>query len=260
MLSTNIDLEKQQQQQQTSIVKNPFDYFQKYYQYVWIFSFTIPLTFPLILILSDIVGHPPVACYFSMFIDLLSILAFITGFFRYKQLQFLLINKNFDNDNNDSKKQCLQNLNYNSLISLWITSFGLLMIGNFRETENMFVHIIGFFVFWLPITYYMFIMIKLNDNIDDYKNNNNNDIIIIKLLTWLSTITLSIFVISIPISSYKHGNLLANFDNQIRQHWPKNDSGYIWHTFGAINEWIGFLTLMLFFSLIGLRLRSFKYY
>ncbi|KAH9417195.1 DNA damage-regulated autophagy modulator protein [Dermatophagoides pteronyssinus] len=157
MLSTNIDLEKQQQQQQTTTVKNPFDYFQKYYQYVWIFSFTIPLTFPLILILSyyitvsndfvdplfpyisDIVGHPPVACYFSMFIDLLSILAFITGFFRYKQLQFLLINKNFDENDNDSKKQCLQNLNYNSLISLWITSFGLLMIGNFRETENILI-------------------------------------------------------------------------------------------------------------------------
>ncbi|KAH9493633.1 DNA damage-regulated autophagy modulator protein [Dermatophagoides farinae] len=281
MLATNIidvDLEKnppsssiKSNNNMTIDNENPLEYFRKYFQYIWIFVFTLPLllsiffllcyyitvkngfVYPLFPYISDTGGHPPVACYFSMMIDIIALLVFIAGLFRYKQIEYYLSREKTATIN--AERQWLINLNYYSLIATWISPIGLIMIGNFRETENIHPHMAGFLVFWLPITYYMFAAIKIIDHIDC-----ESSAITIRLQSWLSLISISIFIISMPISGYQRGNIMANLNNEIRQHWSPDDDGYEWHIFGAICEWIGIITSLSFISSIGLRMRRFEYW
>lgn len=91
----------------------------------------------------------------------------ITGFIRYKQLKYYLVQIPLVGQNvvkphslNAEQIESLHQANFVSTISLYVGSFGMFIIANCRAPENQLLHLIGVMLFINGLSGYYMLMVS----------------------------------------------------------------------------------------------------
>ena len=165
----------------------------------------------------------------------------LTAFIRYKQLKF----------------QTKSVFNKISLILGFGTSFGTLIIGNYRQTELIYGHGLGVAIAFGNAILYLLISVNIYSN---YKQiviifhfqsyltfRLNQTFGTIRLILSLFCVIFSLLMLIFGILSVLSVSLEKFLDNKFRVFWSESDSGYIYHCLSALFEWLTVLTLSPFF-------------
>nr|XP_046915374.1 DNA damage-regulated autophagy modulator protein 2-like [Dermatophagoides farinae] len=209
---------------------------------------------PIIPLISDLGAKPPVAGYIAQIFDSIAILNFITVWARYKQVKFY-IEKYFNNVGIGISQRLKRNNRYFAIFGCGY-SLGVMILGNFRNTEQPFEHGIGFVVMTC-ILGEIFFRSNICNKLYSFKRIESQPVTI-RFCFWLIIIILFMSGVFITISVLKLDSISLWLDNNQRMNWQPHQPGYIWFTMGTFLEWFHVNCCSLYFFSISHRMHLFK--
>ncbi|OTF77522.1 hypothetical protein BLA29_002876, partial [Euroglyphus maynei] len=179
---------------------------------------------------------------------------FLTLYARYKQVNFY-IEKYFKNAGIGISERLRKNNKYFVIFGSGF-SFGLIILGNFRNTEQPVEHAVGF-VLLIVVLVSIFFMTKICDDLYSFKRIESEPITI-RCVGWIIFISTVIFLILSGIALLQLDSIFRWFDNEQRANWQPDQPGYLLITFGAFFEWLMINCFPIYFFSISHRMRNFN--
>ncbi|XP_034949080.1 DNA damage-regulated autophagy modulator protein 2 [Chelonus insularis] len=180
--------------------------------------------------ISDAAAFPPESCIFAQFLNLIAVLMCIIIYIRYAQVKEV--------SNTYQLSAFWQRLNNISLIIGIISTLGMSITGNFQETSNLVVHLIGATLCFGGGTVYIWLQAIYSYRLNPIGCSPR----LTHLRLGLSAFcTVCFFVVFI-------GAALAakDYNGSDPKTWSKNDGGWEMHLLSTITEWLCACTICVY--------------
>ncbi|KAH9526021.1 uncharacterized protein LOC124495700 [Dermatophagoides farinae] len=211
--------------------------------------------YPPLQLISDMGSIPAVAAHVSQCLDLIAFFNFITIWIRCEHIEYY--RKHYFNnvdDQNLAKKLYRKNRYF--YISGLLYSLGLIIVGNFRNTEKPMIHSFGV-ILSLMIMAMTYFQVQIVEILYSMK----------KIETKPITLTYCYFIVSISwwicffslgISTLQQDTVLKWFDNDLRFNWTSNRPGYYAYSVASVLEFFCMNSSTLLYFSIARRIRLFQ--
>ncbi|KAI2800303.1 DNA damage-regulated autophagy modulator protein [Blomia tropicalis] len=189
---------------------------------------------------SDTGTLPPQASFFSQFLDLGILLAFIY-YTKYDLRLQKWENRSCINEKND--KQVVQTTstirilncwNFHALLVSMIASLTMMGVANFRSSELNLIHSIAAFSSFTSVYVYAWYMVKICNRLSQFEIETKPTSLTI--FTIIGTISLLCCAICTVTNNILFREKIT--DSYSRMNWKSNEPGYVIHLFATITEWI----------------------
>ena len=180
--------------------------------------------------ISDTGTTAPASCVFGLMLNISAVCGMVVVYFRHGYIE----------QNNSSGSRKIHTINDISMFFGLLSSFGLMIVACFQETEVHTVHIVGAVLVFVFGVVYCYLQSYLSYASNEVDGMTSKSIIIIRIaLTIVATLSLILMSISPYISKEK-------FKSHLK--WKVGEPGYTMHLVSAFSEWIMAVTLLLFFA------------
>ncbi|OQV16305.1 putative DNA damage-regulated autophagy modulator protein 1 [Hypsibius exemplaris] len=210
--------------------------------YAWAVSLHhVPAIFPYI---SDTGSFPPESCFFGEMLNIGAVLIAVTVYFRYLELRDHVLADLFPR---------FRWLSRTSLTLGMISAFGVSLVANFQEVNQIELHIVGALMIFGLGAAYMYIETYITYKI--HPGGESRRICHFRLVC--SVVGLLAFISMIVTIAVAY-HFYKPLDGRTPVNWTPADGGWEWHTASAISEWIVAFTEILFFATYTKEFRRFR--
>ncbi|KAH9424984.1 photoreceptor cell maintenance [Dermatophagoides pteronyssinus] len=235
----------------------------------YIISVHYERVYPILPYISDAGAQLPAAPYFSQILDFGGVIVIIVFWLRFVQINYYLTvmiaepSESIDMEKQSKtttteNKKLIKRLHLRNMIALIfgvIGGFGIISVGNFRDTENLTLHNTSVIVMVAAFSVLMIENIIIAYHLNQKFHIESCPItwIILKIITFIFIINLLISLIILFRKNHK-----ALLDSDKRANWQPNMDGYPIHLSCTISEYIFFITYSLIFLIFAKRFYQFK--
>ncbi|XP_055330350.1 DNA damage-regulated autophagy modulator protein 2-like [Paramacrobiotus metropolitanus] len=210
--------------------------------YVWaVLNDHVPPIFPYI---SDTGTFAPESCFFGQLLNIGAVLVALTVYLRYIEL------RDFVHVDNFPRFGCLSRL---SVTLGLISSFGVSLVANFQEVNQIELHIVGANMVFGLGAIYMWVETYITYKIHPGRESKwmCHFRLICAVVGLLAFVNMMV-TIAVAFHYYKP------LDNRQPVYWLPEDGGWEWHTASSVSEWVVATMEVLFFSSYTKEFKRFK--
>jgi len=180
--------------------------------------------------ISDTGTTTPASSYFGLCLNLASVFAAISMYFRHSFLE---------------KQEVLPTVRLHMLndVTLLIggfSAFGIMLVANFQETSVLTIHLIGAFMTFALGNVYCWINTYISHVIRNETGTTQGMIALRGILSAISTFTFLLTMIGASMAKNESGKT-------INLHWTSDQKGYKLHLMSTFSEWIMGISFVIFF-------------